>query len=140
MAQASCSVQGETRQQTASMSIQNNVRLILVSSSAETDFDFNSVVFELQKARFPADKWQSLAGGLKIANVVPIIDADCRTSVGKLQELIRRWIQGSISTTGNQWDMLIDAVVMCDEPAVAQELATAVGCPLARSGTTTQHV
>ena len=33
--------------------------------------------------------------------------------------------------------MLIDAVVMCDEPAVAQELATAVGCPLAHSGTTT---
>ena len=54
-----------------------------------------------------------------------------------LQELIYRWVG---STTGNQWVMLIDAVVMCDEPAVAQELATAVGCPLARSGTTTQHV
>ena len=108
-------------------------------SSAEKDFDVNSVVFELQKARFPADKWQSLAGGLKIVNDVPIIDADCRTSVGKLQELIRRWVQGS-RTTGNQWVMLIDAVVMCDEPAVAQELATAVGCPLARSGTTTQLV
>ena len=49
-----------------------------------------------------------------------------------LQELIYRWVG---STTGNQWVMLIDAVVMCDEPAVAQELATAVGCPLARSGT-----
>ena len=102
-------------------------------------FGIDSVVFELQKARFPADKWQSLAGGLKMATAVPIIDADCRTSVGKLQELIRRWVQGS-STTGNQWVILIDAVVMCDEPAVAQELATAVGCPLARSGTTTQHV
>ena len=51
-----------------------------------------------------------------------------------LQELISRWVG---STTGNQWVMLIDAVKMCDEPAVAQELATAVGCPLARSGTTT---
>ena len=60
-------------------------------------------------------------------------------SVGKLQELIRRWVQSN-SATSNQWVMLIDAVVMCDEPAVAQELATAVGCPLARSGTTTQHV
>ena len=107
-------------------------------SSAETDFDVNSVVFELHKARFPADKWQSLASGLKMATAVPIIDADCRTSVGKLQELIRRWVRGS--TTGNQWVMLIDAVVMCDEPAVAHELATAVGCPLAHSGTTTQHV
>ena len=54
--------------------------------------------------------------------------------VGMLQELISRWVG---STTGNQWDMLIDAVVMCDEPAVAQELATAVGFPLALSGTTT---
>ena len=51
-----------------------------------------------------------------------------------LQELISRWVG---STTGNQWVMLIDAVVMCDEPAVAQELATAVGCPLAHSGTAT---
>ena len=52
-----------------------------------------------------------------------------------LQELISRWVG---STTGtDQWDTLIDAVVMCDEPAVAQELATAVGCPLPLSGTTT---
>ena len=51
-----------------------------------------------------------------------------------LQELISRWVG---STTGNQWVTLIDAVVMCDEPAVAQELATAVGCPLPLSGTTT---
>ena len=51
-----------------------------------------------------------------------------------LQELISLWVG---STTGNQWVMLIDAVKMCDEPAVAQELATAVGCPLAHSGTTT---
>ena len=52
-----------------------------------------------------------------------------------LQELISRWVG---STTGNQWVMLIDAVKMCDEPAVAQELATAVGCPLALSGTIQQ--
>ena len=51
-----------------------------------------------------------------------------------LQELISRWVG---STAGNQWVMLIDAVKMCDEPAVAQELATAVCCPLARSGATT---
>ena len=53
-----------------------------------------------------------------------------------LQELISRWV-GSTTGGGNQWVMLIDAVKMCDEPAVAQELATAVGCPLALSGTTT---
>ena len=96
----------------------------------------DTVVFELHKARFPADKWQSLASGLRMATAVSTIDADCRNSVGKLQELIRRWVG---NTTGNQWVMLIDAIVMCDEPAVAQELATSVGCPLASSGTTTVH-
>ena len=58
-----------------------------------------------------------------------------KDTVGMLQELITRWVG---STTGNQRVMLIEAVVMCDEPAVAQELATAVGCPLALSGTTTE--
>ena len=72
-----------------------------------------------------------------MATAVPTIDADCRNSVSKLQELIRRWVSSGqhYSPTGNQWDMLIDAVMMCDEPAVAQELATAVGCP-PRSGNT----
>ena len=104
------------------------------------DFDVNSVVFELHKARFPVDKWQSLASGLKMATAVPTIDADCRNSVSKLQELIRKWVAGSSTTSGNQWVMLIDAVVMCDEPAVAQQLATAVGCPPHPTGTTTEHV
>ena len=50
-----------------------------------------------------------------------------------LHELIYRWVG---NTTGNQWIMLIDAVEMCDEPAVAQQLATAVGCPPHPTGTT----
>ena len=91
-------------------------------------------MFELLKAKFPSHKWKSLASGLRIASVVSNIEANCRDTVGMLQELISRWVG---STTGNQWVMLIDAVVMCDEPAVAQELATAVGCSLAHSGTTT---
>ena len=92
------------------------------------------VVFELHKARFPAEKWQSLASGLRMA--LPL----SQSSVCKLQELIRKWIKGS-TTHGNQlWVMLIDAVVMCDEPAVAQQLATAVGCPPHPTGTTTEHV
>ena len=102
-----------------------------------TDFNVDSVLFELQKAKFPYHKWKVLANGLRVASLVPNIEASCRDLASMLQELIYRWVG---STTGNQWVMLIDAVVMCDEPAVAQELATAVGCPLARSGTTTQHV
>ena len=96
------------------------------------------MLFQLQKAKFPSHKWKSLANGLQIASQVPGIEANhVKDTVGMLQELISRWVG---STTGNQWIMLIDAVKMCDEPAVAQELATAVGCPLAHSGTTTQHV
>ena len=90
-----------------------------------SDFDVDSVLFKLQKTRFPSHKWKSLANGLCVATLVPEIEANnLKDTVGMLQELISRWIG---STTGNQWVMLIDAVVMCDEPAVAQELAKAVG-------------
>ena len=115
--------------------------MYLSVSPIEADFDVNRALFELQKVRFPPDKWQSLANGLMMATAVPTIDADCRNSVSKLQELIRRWVAGSSTTSGNQlWVMLIEAVVMCDEPAVAQQLATAVGCPPHPTGTTTEHV
>ena len=101
-----------------------------------SDFNVDSVLFELQKAKFPSHKWKSLANGLRVASLVPSIEANnVKDTVGMLQELITRWVG---STTGNQRVMLIEAVVMCDEPAVAQELATAVGCPLALSGTTTE--
>ena len=91
-------------------------------------------MFQLLKAKFPSHKWKSLASGLRVDSLVPNIEASHRDLDSMLQELISRWVG---STTGNQWVMLIDAVKMCDEPAVAQELATAVGCPLAHSGTTT---
>ena len=54
-----------------------------------------------------------------------------------LQKLIYQWVR---STGGDHWTTLIDAVEMCDEPAVAQQLATAVGCPPHPTGTTTEHV
>ena len=48
--------------------------------------------------------------------------------VGKLQALISRWVKSS--TQPNQWLRLVEAIVMCDEPAVAKVLATAVGVHL----------
>ena len=95
------------------------------------DFNVDSVLYELQKAKFPSHKWISLASGLRAARLVPSIEANCRDTVGMLYELIYRWVS---STTGNQWVMLIDAVVMCDEPAVAQELTAAVSCSPPRAG------
>ena len=85
----------------------------------------DSVLFELQRAKFPAEKWKSLANGLRLASAVPIIKADERDAVGKLQALISRWVKSS--TQPNQWLRLVEAIVMCDEPAVAKVLSTAVG-------------
>ena len=96
----------------------------------------DSVLFELQRAKFPAEKWQSLANGLRIASAVSAIEADQRTVVSKLQGLISRWVNST--TQPNQWITLVEAIVMCDEPAVARDLATAVGVDyLPHSGTTT---
>ena len=85
----------------------------------------NTVLFELQKAKCPAEKWKSLANGLKLASAVPIIEADQRDTVGKLQALISRWVRNT--TQPNEWITLVEAIVMCDEPTVARDLATAVG-------------
>ena len=58
-----------------------------------TGFDLDNVLFELQKVKFPADKWKSLANGLRLASAVPISKADESDVVGKLQALISRWVK-----------------------------------------------
>ena len=98
-------------------------------------FDVDTVLFELQKANFPAEKWKTLANGLRLASAVPSIKADESDVVGKLQALISRWVKST--TQPNQWITLIEAIVMCDEPTVARDLATAVGVDYPpHSGTT----
>ena len=87
-------------------------------------FNLDNILYELQKVKFPAEKWKSLANGLRLASAVPIIEADQRDTVAKLQALISRWLKRSMTSQPNQ---LIEAIVMCDEPAVARDLATAVG-------------
>ena len=82
--------------------------------------DVNTVLYELQRARFPANKWLSLANGLRLANAVDIIEADHRTAVSKLHALISRWLRST--TQPNQWITLVEAIVMCDEPTVARDL------------------
>ena len=90
-----------------------------------TDLNLNNVLFELQRVKFPAEKWKSLANGLRLAAAVSIIETDQRGVVDKLQALISRWVKST--TQPNQWITLVEAIVMCDEPAVARDLATAVG-------------
>ena len=82
----------------------------------------NSVLFELQRAKFPPNSRQFR---LRLAGAVSIIEADLRDAVGKLQALICQWVKST--TQPNQWITLVEAIVMCDEPAVARDLATAVG-------------
>ena len=114
--------------QTAVPTIQGELMLwsmIIYDLFVITGFNLDNVLFELQKVKFPADKWKSLANGLRLASAVPIIKADESDVVGKLQALISRWVKST--TQPNQWITLVEAIVMCDEPAVARDLATAVG-------------
>ena len=98
-------------------------------------FDLDTVLYELQRAKFPANKWLSLANGLRQASAVSIIEANHRTVESRLHALICRWVRST--TQPNQWITLVEAIVMCDEPAVARDLATAVGVDYPpHSGTT----
>ena len=98
-------------------------------------FDEKAVLLEIQKARFPAKNWISLAIELKQGNDVDIIEANHETAESKLHALISRWVKNT--SQPNQWITLVDAIGKCNEPDVARDLATAVGvdCP-PHSGTT----
>ena len=104
-----------------------------------TDFDLDNVLYELQRAKFPAEKWKSLANGLRQASAVSFIKADESDVVGKLQALISRWVKNSTQPC-NQWITLVEAIVMCDEPTVARDLATAVGVDYPPHSGTIMHI
>ena len=88
-------------------------------------FDLDSVLYELQKIKFPARKWRQLANSLKVGSAGDDIDADHRDVAGKLQAVVRLWMDDT--TQHNQWITLVKAVSMCDERHRAKKLATAVG-------------
>ena len=89
------------------------------------DFNLDSVFYELQRVKFPAHKWRLLANSLRVGSVVDNIDADHRDVADKLQAVISHWVKST--TQHNQWITLVEAVIMCDECGVAEQLATAVG-------------
>ena len=88
-------------------------------------FDLDLVLYELQRLKFPAHKWRLLANSLRVASVVDNIDADHRDVAGKLQAVISHWVKST--TQHNQWITLVEAIDMCFEYGVAEQLATAVG-------------
>ena len=83
------------------------------------------MLYELQRVNFPAHKWRLLANSLRVASVVDNIDADHRDVAGKLQAVVRHWMDNT--TQHNQWITLVEAVSMCNECRRARQLATAVG-------------
>ena len=88
-------------------------------------FDLNSVLYELQRVDFPEHKWRRLANSLKVGSAADNIDDNHRDSTGKLQAVVRHWMDNS--TQHNQWITLVEAVSMCNECRRARQLATAVG-------------
>ena len=85
----------------------------------------DSVSYQLLKVKFPPEKWRTLAQGLSVASATSEIDADHRDVAGKLLAVISHWVKST--TQHNQWITLVEAVIMCDECGVAEQLATAVG-------------
>ena len=83
-------------------------------------FDLDLVMYELQRLKFPAHKWILLANSLKVASVVGNIDANHRDVAGKLQAVISHWLMSK--TQHNQWMTLVEAVIMCGECGVAEQL------------------
>ena len=95
-------------------------------------FDLNSVLYELQKVKFPEQKWRQLANSLKVGSAADNIDDNHRNNTGKLQAVVRHWIDNT--TQHNQRITLVEAVSMCDEHRRAKKLATAFGVEYAPSG------
>ena len=95
-------------------------------------FDLDTVLYELERVDFPEHKWRRLANSLKVGSAAANIDADHRDVAGKLQAVVRHWMNNT--TQHNQWITLVEAVIMCDERRRAKQLATAVGVEYTPSG------
>ena len=85
----------------------------------------DSVSYQLIKVKFPPEKWCTLAQSLSVASAVSKIEANHRDVERKLLAVISHWVKST--TQHNQWITLVEAIIMCDECGVAEQLATAVG-------------
>ena len=84
--------------------------------------------FQLTKHNFPSEKWPFLAVGLRLAELVPTIEADGGGVSAQLQSLITHWVQGSRDQEQQHyWEKLIDAVLLSEETVIAKQLAADVG-------------
>ena len=93
---------------------------------------YSTVVSEvshlLTKYKFPPEKWPYLAVGLRLAELVPTIEADGGGVSTQLQSLITHWVQGSRDQEQQHyWEKLIDAVLLSEETVIAKQLAAHVG-------------
>ena len=84
----------------------------------------DEALFLLSKHRLPPAKWKKLANGLKKASATSTIEANASDVDGCLQALIIHWIANDSEAT---WQKLLNAVIMCDEKAIAEKLAKDIG-------------
>ena len=75
--------------------------------------------------KFPPEKWPYLAVGLRLAELVPTIEADRGGVSTQLQSLITHWIRDH--DPHHYWEELIDAVLLSEETVIANQLADHVG-------------
>ena len=84
------------------------------------ELDANEVLFRLQEHKFPADKWEKLATGLRLATATSTIEADKRNVEACLQALIIHWLANDREAT---WQKLVEAVEKSNEKVIAANLA-----------------
>ena len=88
-------------------------------------FNLDSVMYELQRAKFPVGRWESLSGCLMTYLGTTL----ARDDTEHLHELIKSWVNSTKDS--NPWITLVSAVDRTGEHDVAAELATTVfGVPL----------
>lgn len=93
--------------------------------------------YQLTRHKFPPEKWPYLAVGLRLAELVPTIEADGGGVSTQLHSLITHWVIDQ--EPHHYWEELIDAVLLSEETVIANQLADHV-CVVIHDGKHTLHI
>ena len=102
--------------------------LLCFSIAQQCSTIVSEVSHQLTKHKFPPEKWPYLAVGLRLAELVPTIEAERRNLFDQLQSLITHWVHGSRDQEQQHyWEKLINAVLFSEETVIAKQLVAHVG-------------
>ena len=90
-------------------------------------FNLDSVMYELQRVKFPVAKWIPLSIELELTHITYSMNIQFRDDARKLHGLISYWVDNTKDS--DPWITLVKAVDRIGEHDVAAEIATAVGVP-----------